>query len=513
MRRAFLNEGNKEEGSTNYKPSESSEEQLPEQAATQKKVPKATAPHSEKGSPLKGKLLRGALITFGTLGIASLLVPVLVGVPLGDLLQSSNLSSAYSGSSLASLRISGALQLGNLPAATEALLSLPNDSVEFGEHVETVFNRLLEAKEYERAAQVLRYTRTEKDAEKSGAPLPTIFDFLSVQAPVRGMQSSSKSMVPSDIGIHMGKNQSLEKSLEQLSQEPNLKALRPQLISHVLYAATPRELPSLEKLAPTLKGWEQGTAMMVIAYNYIKAEDWEAAMRWTKAMPAEYQRLGNAYVSGELARVDPKPAIEHLLAQPQDTLQFKTELISVLQAIAYVDPKQIETLLPQLKSPQLRELTIGFFLTQTTMHYSPNPKKVFWLIDKQKDPAIKAWTLVRYLLSWAQFIPGTAKHEYILKEVIPRMTALARQNPKLIPLHDQLLRYQISRNSPPKQYVGRYISLMLDPTTKASLKKEWDKGKIPTMTPESVKVLVQAGNTGFDLKNPADAGKLTGLRD
>jgi len=101
-------------------------------------------------------------------------MPLLTGVSLSDMLQNSNPKAAYSGTYLTYVRATTALKLGNLAAATDAVLTLPKDSNESRELVLTLFPKLLDAKEYSRAALILQYLNAGKILPSDAMPVGAV---------------------------------------------------------------------------------------------------------------------------------------------------------------------------------------------------------------------------------------------------------------------------------------------------------------------------------------------------
>ncbi|MGC4043605.1 MAG: hypothetical protein QM758_07345 [Armatimonas sp.] len=328
---------------------------------------------------------------------------------------------------------------------------------------------------------------------------PSLFDFL----------VTNGSLDPGELGRRMGEKESLERSMELLAQSPNLRALRPQILSHIfITTANPQ---ALERLLPTLQANERPRAIAALVYNYAQKKDWSSAWHWVDALPQEHQRVGRTFVMGELAQHNPQEAIRLLLAQPENTTDFRAQLDTILRAMALTHMEQIRPLIGRLHSPQLHDMAIGAFLAQMTTISQQSSESVLELLDKQTDPAIKAWTLVR-LASRAHLVKTGNLKESFVEELVPRFTMLARQNPALIPLHDEFIIERMGISSS-KEVQRRYLTMLLNPATRAELTADWESGQLKVKYPARITLLSKVRDTEFNIIEPQDAARLTGMRD
>ncbi|MGC4043600.1 MAG: hypothetical protein QM758_07320 [Armatimonas sp.] len=462
MRRTFFKE---EEATARLTPapqgaSGSSIEQLPAQEAPQKATKKPAIRHREKSSPLKARLLKGGIITFASLGIASLVLPPLLGVPLDTLAQSVNLKAAYSGTNMTQVRVNAAMKLGNLGAATDALLTLTPGTTEATELTIALFPRLLDAQEYDRAAQVLRYLQLYTNTPPGA---------------VAALAENTSAISPYELGKRMEAGLGLEKALVQIGKEPNLSALRSELLPPLFSAAATKELPVLEKVAPTLQGEEQYHAVLAIVGPYIQAKDWNTAWRWASSLSAPFLARGEGHVLEQLARLDGKEALRRLL-ELQNATEFPGILDASLKTLRQYHAPEAKLLAEQLKPSVLRDQVIRLLLIEYSFGIKPySPQEIISLLDLQTDPAVKAWTLSQSG-SIENNLEKGAQTEFVRNVLTPRFTALAQQYPRLMPLHDEFLTYYSSKKLPKPSLIEKLRS------------------------------------ENFQFANPTDADKLTGLR-
>ncbi|MGC4043602.1 MAG: hypothetical protein QM758_07330 [Armatimonas sp.] len=479
MRRMFLKE---EELPTRMTPvPQGATEVITESHAVHKAVPRK---HREKDSPLKGKLLQAGILIFASLGIFSLLLPAFTGVKLTDL----NPAETYSLANFSYLRGTEALGKGDLVTATNVFLTMPTKDAKTKEFYAELFPKLLEAKEYERVAQIMRH------AKRQGA---SVFFFPNYKF---DPQPLSVGALSSDMKECLG----VERSLELIDHSPNLTAIRPALLPALFQGATPKELVLLEKLTLMLPEGERFGAVVTIIDAHAQAKNWDAAWRWIAEIPAEQRRVFTEnYVLSQMAQAEPQEAIRRLQTW-HNTPEFLSRFTTVFTGIAQSHPSEALPLLSQLSTPQLRDQAIGILLEAQTRAQPPlKTEEIAGLLDRQADPAMKAITLVRYLRPYKD-----AEHEFILNVQVPRLTALARQYPKLVPLYDDFLLDRMLSNCPQDLH-GRYIAQLMDPAN-----KKLAKGNIVNLIfrPQSAR-LGKAAKARFSLVEPIDAEKLTGLRD
>ncbi|MGC4043604.1 MAG: hypothetical protein QM758_07340 [Armatimonas sp.] len=424
---------------------ESAVEQIPVQAAPA---------HREKGTPLKSKLLKGGIITFAGLGIAGILLPALVGVPLDTLLQSISVKSAYSSTNINYLRGNAALKMGNLEAAGTALRALPKESAEAREIYGPLFEKLLAEKEYGQAAVLLRHFGTEQK------PIEVAF-------PVDTYNVASRSLNAGGLSGHMITNLGLQKSMELVGQTPSLMAIRSELLPALFLAAAPKELSTLEKLVPTLQGQERDALLGVLIYTHYQAKNWEVALHETELLSPGIKVRGECFVLNGMALSHPQEAVQRMMAS-QSSPGFLKRFVTVFSALANNHRKEATQLQSQLDSPLLKDLATGFMVSTSGVVREPEAeKKAIEQLDSQTNAAIKAWTLAQI----------NAEQEFTQKQILPRFAALVHEHPELAAKYDYfLIRKMVGTAS--KELQGQYLALMLDPATKAAVRKDWEAGKI-----------------------------------
>ncbi|MGC4043603.1 MAG: hypothetical protein QM758_07335 [Armatimonas sp.] len=498
MRRTFLKEESPTrltpvpQGTAEVAPERQSVQEAPQRAGARKAAPT----HREKDSPLKGRLLKGSLVIFGGLGVLSLLMPLLTGVSVNEAMQNSSVKAAYTGSYLNYTRASASLKLGNLGATTDALLTLPKESAESREIALALFPRLLDAREYGRAAQVLSYLYAEKP--RSSDTLP-----VSLQA----SNGAPSALTAGELGTRMATDIGLEKAMTLLAQDSNLSSMRETLLAPIFLGAAQKELPALEKLAPTLHPKERGIAADVIQITYLNAKNWEGAWHSTGLFaPGSQQQRAKQLVLTEVAKVEPKEALKRLEAL-RSSSEFAQYQQGVFEGLAGYHPVEALQFIQQLDSPYLRDQAIGILLArQTTIVEMLPADQILALLDAQTDPTVKAQTLVQVNLA-ANQAKNITPEEFLRKEIAPRLNALARKNPTLVPLNDQFMLECIARNSIKELQAG-YLSQMLDPATQATAKKDLESGEFAKKVQFGTQrdILTKARNSRFSFSK-SQSGK------
>lgn len=462
MRRTFFKE---EEAPARLTPipqgaSESAVEPLPKQKAPESAAKAAPAHREKHASATKGKLLKAGIITFASLGAISALLPVLTGASVSDAAQNFNLKDAYSREHFRYLRGTTALKLGQHGAAVQALLSLLKNSPEALKLTEELFPRLLEAREYGHAAQALEHIQVIKPTRS----------YRFAESP---SSATNQQLVLEfeKIGTHMGASLGLEKAMALVGRDQHLARYRAFLLRSLFFAVAPQELSALQKLVPTLAFAEQAMATEAILAACKQAGNWEAAWQWSASLPAPLRQNAQEFVLTELARANPGQATQRL-ATLRSTPEYLQYFTYVFKGLAGYHPQEAIALLGQLESPRLRENAIGMMLTrqmETTRLLSP--LEMMALLDKQAEPLLKARTLIQLELVDKQALePGG--EEFTLKQILPRLAALGRQNPALAPLHDAYLIHKMNASyGVSKEQKALYLAQIQNPATRAAWTK------------------------------------------
>lgn len=418
-----------------------------------------SAQHEEKVAakaarkPAGGRVLRGAIVLFSALGLFTLLVPTLTGVPLNEWLGSANFQAAYSGDNLKFMRGSAALNMGNLAGATDVILSLPPESTEAKDLAAAIFPRLMEAGDYVRAARICQHllpaTQTENNITASLG----------------------------ELGKHMVEREGLERALALVKNEPGLSAQSEHLIPaifEVMVGSTqidrsqasktvPESVLQIEKLFPTLSGLSRTEAAKAVATIYSNANNPALAWEWTLKLPETIEK----------SKLQKSILDRYTVMRPEFTLNLLKTLgtgaqqdvlrVGVLEGIAMSHPVEAQRLLASVQSRTQRDRALKALVST----HSISLKERLAYLDQIRDLTLKLEGLVFLNLQ----LPAPAVEQLAQ----PKLTAFVRQHPEFTKTHDELLRYLAVRANDPKRE-ERFLNAMLDPATRAATQKERKEG-------------------------------------
>lgn len=408
------------------------EEQQTEESTTPAPV------NTERKVSRSGRPLRWAILIFGSIGVFSLLVAPLTGVSLSEWLQGADFKAAYGTDNLSFIRGSAALKTGNLSAATDALMSMPTNSKAAGELAAILFGPLMEAKDYERAARIAGH--------------------------LNGSGTTGASAT--SLGSVLGKERGLAGSLEFLAKSEEIARNRTAILPGVFTAVASTELPALEKLSATLTGDEKNSAIQTIAQAHITANHFDTAWKWSEQLPEVLQDPLRRTLINEEIKVEPKAAVKHLDALKPDasTNSLRHSLmISVMRS----DLEAARQLAEKITDSSLKKSALQSIANEERQQ--EEWKKTLAQVDSPqfstlKSPEEKADMLLGLLVRSAQS-PSVRTH------ILPRLTAIAKNNPSLVKLHDDAMRYLIVINQG-KELRQQYLNQMLDSATRTAFEEE-----------------------------------------
>lgn len=433
------------------------------ESATETETPQKTstesAQHEEKSAakaarkPAGSRVLRGAIVLFSALGLFTVLVPTVTGLPLNEFLGSANFKTAYSGDNITFIRGSAALQMGNLSGATQALLQLQPESTEAVDLATPLFARLLESGDYANALRVCQHLPLASRTEKAA------------------------TVNLNELGKSMGAKLGPEKAVALVETSSELSAHQKELIPAIFLAIVgltppqsaatqivPDNVLQMEKLVPSLSGLSKTEAIKSIATVYRNMNRPTTAWEWSLKLPDTTERLElQKSIAGSGAGL--KSGLLQTLGSGVEQDQLR---LAALQAMVISQPAaDAKQLLATIKTPAQRDLALKEMVQALNLQL-PFEESVLYM-EQITNPQLRLDCLV-YL---ARQSP-TSKAE---KVILPKFTAFVRQHPEFLETHDAMLRYLVVSGSDPVTE-QRLLNAMLDPKTRALSLEEWKAGKL-----------------------------------
>ncbi|MGC4047520.1 MAG: hypothetical protein QM758_27315 [Armatimonas sp.] len=422
MRRVLVEEEQKADRQRSLPEVEQQEEQ---------KAVQTPSPVTQK-TARSGKPLRWAILVFGSIGAFALLVPLATGVPMEEWLKGADFKAAYSGKNFAFMRGMAALKTGNLAAATDAVAALEENSNEGRELASALFPKLLDAKDYERAARVSGYLAHEGNSEAT----------------------------PLALGRVLGNERGLQGALEFLNQNADGKRNRSLILPGVFTEVAPKELPALEKFASTLTGPELISAVQAIVQAHLTAEHFDNAWNWSEKLPeASLDSMRSTIITQEM-RVSVPGAVRHLEAL-KPSLMNNTLMHSMTIQLMRQDLPSAYRVAAKISDEALKKSVLQSLDNQARQQEAVKQQLA-------KADALEASKRPEALIGLVMQGGGS---EFSQKEILPRLVTLAKNNPEAAHLHDDLIRYLIVMDSNQAQR-QKFLSMMLNPQTRAALAEE-----------------------------------------